>query len=69
MYTILAPRSFILIQFLPHLLYPFPLLLGGLAVLARALKSNAAQAHVYFVFGVGAISGHLPEEALSMAFL
>ena len=59
---------FILIQLLPHLLYPFALLLCRLAVLARALKPDAAQAHVDLVFGVGAVTGNFPKEAVGVAF-
>ena len=60
--------SFVLIQLLPHLLYLLPLLLGRLAILLRPLESQAAQAHVDFVFRVGTIARHFPEEALVVAF-
>jgi hypothetical protein len=61
--------SFVIIQLLPHLLYPLALLLRLLAILPCALESQAAQAHVDFVFGVGAVSGDLPEEAFRVAFV
>jgi len=60
--------SFVLVQLLPHLLYLLPLLLGRLAILLRPLESQAAQAHVDFVFRVGAIPGYFPDEAAVMAF-
>ena len=63
------PNLFVIIQLLPHLLYPLPLLLRRLAVLSCALKSQAAQAHVHFVFGVGAISSYFPEETFRVAFV
>ena len=61
-------HSFILIQLLPYLFYPLALLLGRLAVLARALQPDAAQAHVDFMFGVGAVACDFPQEAVSVAF-
>jgi hypothetical protein len=60
---------FVIIQLLPHLLYPLALLLRLLTILPCALESQAAQAHVYFVLGVGAVSGDLPEEAFRVAFV
>lgn len=64
----LRSHLFILIQFPPNLLNPFPLLFRRLAILARALKPDAAQTHVDFVLGVGAIARYFPEEAVGVAF-
>lgn len=60
--------SFVLVQLLPHLLYPLPLLFSRLAIRLCLLKSQPAQAHVDFVFRVGTIARHFPEEALVVAF-
>lgn len=61
--------SFILIQFLPHLLDLLPLLLGRLAIQPRPLKPLRPQAHVDFVFRFRTVASYFPEEAAGVAFV
>lgn len=61
--------SFVRINLRPDLLYPVPLLPRRLSVLARALESLCAQAHVDFVLRFRAVSSDLPEETAGMALI
>jgi hypothetical protein len=65
----LYSHSFIRINLRPHLLYPFPLLLGLLPVLRRPLEAQPPQAHVDLVLCVGAVARYFPEEAACVAFV
>jgi hypothetical protein len=62
-------HSFVVIQFLPHLLDALTLLLRFLTVLPCTLEAQAAQAHVDFVLCICAIPGDFPEEAAGVAFV
>jgi hypothetical protein len=62
-------RSFVCIQFGPHLLDLRPLLFRRFSVLGRAVKSLRTQAHVDCVLCFGAVSGDLPEETAGVAFV
>lgn len=59
---------FVLIQLLPTLLYPLALLLRRLAIQSRPLKALRSQAHIDFIFGVGAVPRDFPDESACMAF-
>jgi hypothetical protein len=62
-------RSFIRIQLRPHLLDLIALLFRLLPILRRALEALRPQAHVHFIFRVGAVAGDFPEEATGVAFV